>query len=183
MKKFKLRQDCVNHIFIPIAFFLPFDRCYIILLCYLYGIYIIFIFYRLWRWYFEVIYDLQLFGIFLAEVVQKPNLISAHPQITLWYEKCVKIRNSTFLKYFCTMVEWYPKLYCRHKDRHTTAIPVFNKICYTIPGCHVFFLLSFHKSGSSTLTLTGDLICLITPHFSWTKKSVRMAPVCGCNLK
>ena len=39
----------------------------------------------------------------------------------------------------------------------------------------------FPKSGSSALTLAGALICFITPPFPYTKSSVRISPICGCN--
>ena len=41
-----------------------------------------------------------IFGRFLAEDEQKPKLVSARPQISLWCEKCVTIRNSTNSKIF-----------------------------------------------------------------------------------
>ena len=40
---------------------------------------------------------------------------------------------------------------------------------------HSIFLC---KSGSSTLILVGVLICFITPHFSYTKISVRISTIC-----
>ena len=45
--KFEIAEYCANHIFNQSAFFLPFDRCYMILSGYLHSIYIIFIIYRL----------------------------------------------------------------------------------------------------------------------------------------
>ena len=46
----KLRQNSVNEILNPKAFFLPFERCYLILQYYLHTIYTFCIIYRLWRW-------------------------------------------------------------------------------------------------------------------------------------
>ena len=46
----KFRQNSVNEILNPNAFFLPFERCNLILQCYLHTIYTFCIIYRLWRW-------------------------------------------------------------------------------------------------------------------------------------
>ena len=54
---------------------------------------------------------------------------------------------------------------------------LFNKKCYSTSS-HISY---FHKSGSSNLTLAGTLICFITPTFLYTKKYVRISPICGCN--
>ena len=40
------------------------------------------------------------FGGFSAEDEQKPKLVSAHPQVPWWYEKCVTEWNSIFCKLF-----------------------------------------------------------------------------------
>ena len=66
------------------------------------------------------------FSRFLPEDEQRTKLVSAHPQIHLSLEKCVIEWNSTFCKYFCTMVKCYSKPCCRHKDRLTTVITVCN---------------------------------------------------------
>ena len=42
---------------------------------------------------------------------------------------------------------------------------------------HIITHLIFHKSGSSTLTLVGVLICFIAPPFAYTKMYVRILPL------
>ena len=54
---------------------------------------------------------------------------------------------------------------------------LFYKKCYFTSSCIYFF----HKSGRSTYTLTGALICFITQPLSYTKKFVRISPICGCH--
>ena len=39
----------------------------------------------------------------------------------------------------------------------------------------------FHKSENSILTLAGTSICCITPPFSYTKMTIQLSPICGCN--
>ena len=59
--------------------FLPFDRCYMILPCYLHSIYIVCIKYRLWRWHFGSQFE------------------QARPRIQIW-RKNLQVWRKIFLK-------------------------------------------------------------------------------------
>ena len=119
------------------------------------------------------------FGGFSAEDEQKPKLVSAHPQIPLWLQKSVMMWKSTF----CTIICHFVIVIFQTVSRGQFIISLkrrkklFYKKCYSTSSRGPFV----HKSRSSTLFIADALTCFFTPPFSYTKISVRISPVCGCN--
>ena len=120
-----------------------------------------------------------IFGGFSAEDEQRPKLVSAHPQIPLWFEKSVMMWNSTFCKLFFPFFIVIFWTVSRGQRQTYNCHSSFQKNIWPYStSSHLSF---FHKSGNSTLTLAGALICFITPPFSYTKISVRISPIGGYN--
>ena len=65
--------------------------CHLVKLCSMLGAKV---FKLLWR---------VIFGVFLAEDEQRRKLVSAHPQISLWFEKSLMMWNSDFCKIFFSL--------------------------------------------------------------------------------
>ena len=97
------------------------------------------------------------FGGFSAKDDQRPKLVSTYPQIPFGYEKCGMMGNSIFCKImFSFVIVIFPTMSSNqfgispyHREK------LFKKKCF--PHHHAFNF--FYKSGSSTLTLAGALIC------------------------
>ena len=120
-----------------------------------------------------------IFGGFSAEDEQRPKLVSAHPQIPLWFEKSVMMWNSTFCKIiFSFVIVIFQTVSGGQRQTYNCHSSLKKNIWPYSTSSHLSF---FHKSGSSTLTLAGALICFITKPFSYTKISVCISPICGCN--
>ena len=64
----------------------------------------------------------------------------------------------------------------RHKDRHTTVIPVVNNILDPIPDCNAIYFCSV--SVTSTLTLAGAMIYFMNLPFSYITIFVWISHVC-----